>query len=376
MKNQSTTISRWQQFCLGFLCLLSPIIRLLPGQTALLSGSFGWLSTILSAVPLLLLFLLIRRFLKNALPNEGFAELFIRALGKWPGKIIIMLFTFWLIFYTAFSLRSGADRYISSAYQNSPPAFFVIILLLLALLAVMGSFRAFSRTAEVFFPLLVVVIVLVVFLAYQDIDFACLHPFLLSQTPQVLKGIPPIASVMGVAAYFGFLEGRAREKDKRTKTMFLFMIIMLLVIIALCVTTVGTLGAETAAKYHFPFFGMVRNISFFNLLDRLDALIIALWVITDFALISTLLFIIVNNLRVCFGYLPDSAEKAKIYDLKNGRWLIWAVGLIIGVLALIFVPNSFDLINLSKNLVPIVNLFFSFGLLPLTIIICLLLRRV
>lgn len=66
--------------------------------------------------------------------------------------------------------------------------------------------------------------------------------------------------------------------------------------LALFVTTVGTFGAELAQNLHYPFFAMIRGIRIFDLLDRVEALVVAQWVITDFILVSMLL-------QICSGTL-------------------------------------------------------------------------
>lgn len=374
--NERHSISRWQQVCVGFLCILSPIIRLLPRQTALLSGPYAWLAALLAAIPVVLLFMLIRRFFKYALPGEGFAELFLRAVGAPIGRCVLAVFTIWLLLYGAFTLRSAADRYISSAYPNSSPTIFVIVLLLLALIAALGKFRAFSRTAEVFFPLLFIVLIVIFLMAIPDVDTAFLPPFTISQTPQVLRGVPPVSLILSLSAYFGFLEGRVRERKRHLGAMLIFLIMSIAVVVMLCVTTVGAFGAASTSKESFPFFILIKNLSAFGVIYRLEALILALWVVSDFVLITTTIFILVNNLRVLFGYLPNTGEDGKFFEFKNGRWLIWLVGAALPVLALTIARDSFSLSAISNVVVPLVNLCLIYGILPLVILVGIIRRRV
>ncbi len=375
MGKEDSTLSRYQLLCLGFLSLLSPIIRLLPGQAAEFSGSYAWVAGILAIIPVSLLFFLIGKYLNKALPKEGFGELFLRSLGKPAGKSVLLLLTLWLILYAAFALRSGADRYITATYENSSPAIFICIMLALALYAALGKFLTLARSAAAFLPLLVLVLGTVFVLAFQDIDWEFLPPPSVSDIPSILKGVPTIATVLGLSVYIGFLEGRVREKEKRSKTISIFLLLMVIVVVLLCLLTVGVFGAKLTAKLHYPFFTMVRNLSLFNIVERLEALVLAQWVITDFMLISTLMFIIVNNFGIIFGFSKIYSCGQKRLTFKNGRWCIWVSALVILVLALTIAPTSPILQKLSVLIVPAVNLVFVFGLLPLTIIVGLLRKR-
>lgn len=376
MQDEKITISRFQLLCLGFISLLSPIIRLLPQHAVELSGSAAWFSALLTLVPVGLLFLVLNKFFKNARPNEGYAELFIRVLGKGFGKAVIIIYSLWLMFYTAFGLCSSADRYVTAAYQHTSAAIFIIIMLLLALIPTLGRFKILCRTTESFFPLLVLVLLLVFGFAFQDVDLNFLPPPTVKELPKILSSIPTIANILSLAVYVGFLEGRIREKEKRMKTIFTWLLLMVITVILLCVTTVGSLGADITSKLCYPFFVMIRNISVFNFIERLESIVLALWVITDFAFISVLLFIVDNNLRIVFSYPATSAEGAKFLDFKNGRYLIWINAAIVLVIALLLSPNSFFIATLSKKIVPIINLIFTFGLLPLIVIIGMIRKRI
>ncbi len=368
MKHENT-ISRWQQLCLGILCMLSPIIRILPREVTERAGSYAWLSVLLSTVPLFILFLIVSRFLKKAQDNEGFGELIIKSLGSFVGKAVIAAFTLWLIFYLAFTVRSAADRYISSAYPFSSENIFVAVLLILTTFAALSRLRSFSRTAEVFLPILLFIFIFILVVAMFDINTAFLPPFILEQTPQVLSGVPFVAEVLALSVFLGFLEGRIRQKEKRTKTALVFMAIIISIVLLLCVITIGVFGPKLISETSFPFFSMVSSLSFFNIVERIEALILALWVIIDFTLTTTLLFIIINNLRLIFKLNPESCENRKLFDFTDGRWIIWVVVVAEYVLGIFMTRNSDGLSYISNVIAPIGNGIVCFGLLPLVVFV-------
>ena len=70
--------TRRQLKALGFVALLSPATRLLPGTAARLGAHAGWLGTILAPPLCALAAPLISRALKNKPPGEGLGELLLR----------------------------------------------------------------------------------------------------------------------------------------------------------------------------------------------------------------------------------------------------------------------------------------------------------
>ena len=376
MQNEKALLSRYQLLCLGFISLLSPIIRLLPQQSVIYASSAAWLSSLLSIVPIALLLCLSAWFLKNGEPNEGFAELFVKSLGRPLGKFILLTFSAWLIIYTAFSLRSQADRYIAAAYQFASPPVFIVIMLILALIAALGHFKALARTAQVFMPLLTLIIILVFILSIRGMDTNFLQPVLSSDMRGVALGLIPIVNVLSVFVYFGFLEGLVGEKEGRSKTAFTWLAMMIIVVTLLCLTIVGTFGAELTTRLSYPFFAMIRNIRVFDFLERFESIILALWVVSDFVFISILFFIIANNIRLCIGFPPSSDEKSRFFDFKNGRWIIWVCALVILSASLSMAPDADIFLRISTTIVPTINLGFTFLLIPLIVFIGKLRRKV
>ena len=369
MTFRTNVITRWQQICVCFLCMLSTVIRLLPRQAALTSGPYSWIAALLSFIPLALIYALSNRAFKNAGEEDGFAQLFIRSLGGKLGKALVIVFTLWLIFYLSVMLKNTADKYISSSYQGASPVFFIVIILALSSVAILGSFASLSKTAEAFFPLLALVMVSVLAIGIKDIDTHNLPPLPPAHITKMLSGIPTLAASQSVALYLGFLEGRVVHKEKRNISNFVFLIMMCVTVCLLCLTTIGIFGSELTGALSFPFFVLVRNLSLFNVLDRVESAIIGLWVVSDFILISTFMFIVVSNIRICAGLDQKSHEKTGSFSLKDSRWIIWIVIAVVLALSLTLFPNSFELANFLNITAPIVNASLIFGLLPLILII-------
>lgn len=120
------------------------------------------------------------------------------------------------------------------------------------------------------------------------------------------------------------------------------------------VAILGILGTELSKTVQYPFFVMIRNISFFQLIERIEPMIIVLWIITDYVFVSMLL---------------SSAGEA----LKNisGERKVKILICSLTALATSFMisDDAFEFTKISKEIIPTVNLIYTAGLIPLVYII-------
>lgn len=368
MDKDPNLLSRRQILAIVFFGVLSPMIRQIPSQPVKIAGAAAWLTSLVALVPVGLLCLTVNALMKNRLEGEGMGHMFIRALGKVAGRAVLAGFALWQVFYTGFLLFSSANRFISTVYPNSSPYIFIILMLVLCLFATLGRLKVLGRTSEVFLPLLVITFTLVFIFALPDVNIKYLLPVSHLDTVNILKGSAPVANVLSLIAILNFLEGYVKDTGPVTKGSMKILLLLVVISTLLCVTAVGIFGSVAVAEMKFPFFIMIRGVSILNVIEHIEAAVIALWVISDFVSTSVTLFIATYNLRLVFGYNVSPKEPRN--SLKNGRWLIWLSGIAAGVTAMMLIaPTSFQLMHLSNTIVPTVNLFMIYAGLPIILLI-------
>lgn len=362
-------LSRYEMVCMGFLCILSPIVRTMPRQQVLNAWDSAWICPLLAGIPFILLLLLTESCFRRADPCDGFTELFIKGLGKTAGTIVAFFFVVWFLFYTAFALRVGADRYVATAYKLSNPLFFTVVILFLASLPVFDSLRSLARTSLIFFPILFVILTVIFSFAGADVKKECIAPLSSADWPAVFRTIPPVTNVIGLSVYYGFLEGRIENKKGRLLAAGIWLLLAVAVIFLICYISLGVFSAQEVTRQNYTFFFMVQSLPRLNSIVRVEPVIIALWVASDFVFISSLLFIINTILRRCFGYSQAETDSTKTTDLKNGRFIIWLIILVVLTLTFFIPKDSNKVNNISMIIIPYLNLLFVFGILPISLAI-------
>ena len=154
-------LTRRQYYALCTMVLLSPLLHLVPRKTTAEAGCGGWLCALAALVPLLLFAWILEGILHRGRPGEGIGEITLRALGPVAGRVLLGVYALWFLLYSAFALRIGAERFIEAVFPLSRPWPFVVTILTMAVCGALGSTKALFRASEIFLPLLMLVLVLV-----------------------------------------------------------------------------------------------------------------------------------------------------------------------------------------------------------------------
>lgn len=363
------SFNRNQLLALGTVALLSPALRLLPSRPAELAGRAAWLTPAVAAPLLLAYAYLLSRLMACRKGREGLAELSVRALGSGVGKGALLLFAGWFTLYAGFILRSGADRLITTIYPQSGPAVFTVVMGLISLLAALGSARSLVRVAKMVLPILIGALLLILLSGIISADWLNLLPITYHDALPTLLGSLSVVDVISVMLYtmcFLCCMTAAQEGDFKAHARWLGWICLLLA--GLSVAVVGDFGPELTARLTRPFFSLVRNIVLFNSLERVEALVVMLWVFPDFLLVAMLLYSAQLCLRRLLGHDPEYRGES-IKDFSRGRWLIWLCGALAIAAGLLIGPNTESLSFWSGVLIPIINIAVAFVAVPVIFIV-------
>ena len=359
---------RRQLLALVFVFSLAPIIRLVPGRCTELAEAASWLSPLI-AVPFVILFIMyMSAFLRHRRENEGLGEMIVRAVGQTPGRAVLLFSGLYFAAYSGFILRSGADRFVSTVYPASSPWPFVFVMLFIGLVAALGSVRALVRSAKIFAPILAIVLVLSCAFglsSVERINFLPTKEILLSDLSY--SALPVFDVFAAALSYTAFIEGPCPRKPGRTRDYLPRILLISLLIMALNAAIVGNYGAALTLKLSHPFFTMVRDITVFRTVERLEAFVVALWVLPDFVVTSLMLLISSRALQLAFGFKPMEAERMR--DMKNGRWLIPVCAVIAAAVACVLPTDEVKMALFSEKIVPAANLLLTAGVYPLCFVI-------
>lgn len=352
-KGNRQVLSNKQLRAVIFLSVLSPVIRIFPGKCAELAGKGAWLSPLFAAPLLFPLTLLINKMMGIGDKEETLTDIIKNAVGKTCGRIFMGALALWLLFYIGIVVRASTERLISTIFQTGTPMPFSIVIIAAALVLALGQLKSLGRMAEIFLVMIGTVLTVTLAAGIKDSGVNNLLPVTTYDVSDILRGCLPVINVASVGVYIMFLDFTVKGKRN---TGYKELTWILISITALTAVTMGVMSAEFMVKLQYPYFVMVREITILGIIERIEAVVIVLWVVTDLIYMAVILKVI-GRLAVC--------------AVRKGTENLFAfVSAIISIgLAYLAASTSFELTNLTHSIMPIINILITIVIIPLLIVI-------
>ena len=345
-------ISNKQLGAIIFLSVLSPIIRVFPGKSAELAGTGAWLSPLFAAPLLYLLAMLINKMMRRG-NEEGLPDIISNAIGKVCGRVFMGAVALWLLFYIGIIVRESTERLISTIFQTGAPVPFSIVIIAAALVLALGQLKSLGRMAGIFLIMISTVLVVTIAAGIKDCNINNILPVTAYDVPDILYGCLPVINVAGVGVYIMFLNFTVKGKRNTGYTELTWILIT---ITALTAVAMGVLSAGFIVKLQYPYFVMVRDITILGIIERIEAAVIVLWVVTDLIYMAVILKVI-GRLTVC------------AVGKGTENFFTSAAAVISIVLAYTAASTSFELNSLMRIIMPIINILITIVIVPLLIVI-------
>lgn len=338
---------------------LSPLLRSIPRAAVSGAGKGSWLCIVPAFFLLLGMLAVHSLFLRQLQPGTGYADLILQWLGPAAGRVILLFYGAWFLFYTGFILRSGTERLSAAVYPETAVFPFMLVIAVFCLLVTLGSLRAAGRCAVLLRTFLLLVLGLIFLFAAPNISRENLTPVPWRDAAGILTGAVPIAAIGGLAGSFPFLMGYVEPVQRPARKMIPLLLAILFISALLCIEVVGTFGPSLTESLTYPFFLMVRDISLFGVTQRIEAMVVVLCIFADLVLCFSMLRCAHECIRTVFS-LPDP-EGAPFFSLKDGRWLLWLETGLALFSGTFFTNTTFELKEWSDRVIPLAGVFWMYG---------------
>ncbi|HHX24016.1 MAG TPA: endospore germination permease [Thermoanaerobacterales bacterium] len=273
--------------------MITSIIQIglsLPREAAVYGESDGWLLVIIGGIlaflASLVLSTLIRRF-----PNDTFIEYSEKVVGKVPALILGIVLIIYFAYATSVIVQISAEVINAFMLQRTPREFVIITQMLLTVYLIRHGVEPMARIAEILFPVLIVPIFAMYFIAIPKADFTELLPIL--NTP--LKSFA-LGSLNAMFSFFGIeillMLGPYMRSPKRIYwVMFVSVGVSTLIFLFVVIVVFASIGVENTKILLWPGMTIIRSITApGRFIERLDALALALWTIASFTSLNTMYF--------------------------------------------------------------------------------------
>lgn len=326
-------ISIKQIAVLVFCGLLSPLIRMVPGETGYDAGAGGWLSPLI-ALPVYLLVLWGLTATFRRLPrSSGLAELYRLAFGKWLGGLATALTGLWMLVIAAVGLRFYAESFVSSIYTDTDIWLFLVALVAVVWWVCARGMETVCRKGQIFLAVLGITVGLMLVLGIREIHVYHIWPVWMEGWRGLVASAGPMLVVLGYSIPVLFRRGELSDVQDGYRVVSVWITVLCAAMSALGAVIIGMFGWQTAVRLQMPFFSMAKEVTMLNLVERVESVVAAVWVFSVVALTAALLL-------SAGDYLQASAKKL------SRTVLLGLAGVGVVLLAAFIQPNAFQLRNL------------------------------
>ena len=247
-------------------------------------------------------FLIIFIHINNYKPNLDLKDK-INSLFK-KSKIIIILLSITL-FCMSLCLSYNINSFIISQFLSETPIIYTMVImgLLIIFINIKGITTIF-RVSNFLFYINIILLLIAIFGNYNKIELINMLPILTNGFNRPLLG--GIYVLIFQIIYIFILLIIPKDNISNSKHMniglFITLTFAFILFLLIIIYTVGSLGINLTLKYHYPAYIVMKEVSIFGFIDKIENFIIIHWIFEMFILLSLITYFI-NKLTNIKSYI-------------------------------------------------------------------------
>ena len=278
--------------------LLEPLVV----QTAGNGAPVSFLLSSLLCLPLLFFY----SYVAKRQRGKSFVAVNQRLFGKRCGWVIAFFYTLWLLFLSAFYLGIYGERINGTLFYDTDTVVFLLLLLFAVSFAVKKGAGTLARTGSVMANIILLMLAFFSLILVRDVRLTNYLPLGGSDLLPALRGAVPGAAV---AVFFPLFFVFGEELGTRRAYLpyaLKSLAAITAITVTVCALPLGVFGKETLGKLTTPFFAVTRNVVVLDSLERLEAFVAAMLIMSDFVIVAMLSLSSARLTRDLFGAKNES----------------------------------------------------------------------
>ncbi|MFA5536441.1 MAG: endospore germination permease [Bacillota bacterium] len=334
---------------------LSLLLITLVGSTALLFAptmSIGavkqdaWISLSIIATVYALAVIWITTKLALRFERMTFGQYTKLILGNWLFRLVGVLYLAYIIIILLVIAREFGG-FLSAAFMSETPmVVFIFTLLVLAAFAAVGGLEVIARMNQFLLPLAIISLTLTFVFTLTDVDPLNLLPFFDHKPIELLEASIVPAAFRGEVFVLLWLVCCLKKPRDGFKAGAVAVIFLGVTLAIDAILVVGVMGQELATKLTFPTLVLIRYARMGMVLNRVEGLVMALWVAGVIVKSSVFLLIALITMKETFSWKRNSwylmlplilfLIPGALYIFKSDEQVVWFLEKVITGLSLVF----------------------------------------
>lgn len=337
---EKVKINSRQFAILVILYTIGTTILIAPSSMAGQAKQDAWLAAIFGLGASLLLVTMYNA-LGKLMPGLTLVEMMEKLLGRWIGKVVALSFIYLTVVTAGELLYIVGEFMVNQIMPETPLVAISILFVTIVIFGVRLGIESISRSAEIFFPVfLLLFIVLVVFVSPQ-IKFQNIEPvFEVGILPIIAAALHFISIFcMSAVVLLMIYPSSTNQPEAARRAFYKGLVIGGIVLIIIIMLSILVLGASSTARHLYPSYLLGKKINIGNFLQRIEAIMGIMWIITIYFKMTLYVYASVTGL-------------AQILKLKEKRALTLPLGMLLVVISMIVHPDVIHSYVYDKKIWP------------------------
>jgi spore germination protein KB len=343
-----------------FLMIMATVILFVPGITAEKAKQSAWMAPLLASgvgfISLWVVWKLGQRFPGKTLPQ--YSEILV---GKIFGKILAGGYVLFFLTVNVLVIREFSEFLTVTLLPETPGIVLTTAIVLVGVYSAAKGIEVIARMVQIILPLFIFTLLFMLVLAAPGMELGKLLPLMEGGVLPIVRASVAPASWYGEIVVLVMLLPMV-NKPKEVKRKGVLALLAAAVFLTLdTVVTLAVFGPNLTGNVVFPFWFLVRYIEFGNYLQRVESLIVVLWVA------GIVLKVALFSYLVCF-------TTAQVLGLKKYKPVLYPAAPVQILIATYLAGNTQDLSEILDKYWPPFGLMFEV-VLPVVLLAVAVVRR-
>ncbi|WP_366922853.1 endospore germination permease [Metallumcola ferriviriculae] len=356
-------IGNWQLFLIVLFIILPTAILSVPGVTTVLAKQDGWIAVLLATAAGTTMAVVIGMYYKY-FPQQSLVGVGEIALGRWLGKLVGIGYIWFILHANSIIIREFGEFLTTAVMPRTPLSVFNISVVILAAWAVYQGLEPIGRMAEFIFPLVMPATLVVVVLVFRDAEPMRLLPVAHQNVKGILAGSMVPASWMGEVVLVALITPYVYQQRRSILWVVAGVIVVGLFLAVITMNATMVFGFQNTRHLLFPTYSLARIISIGNIIERVESLVMAIWVAGVF-------------LKIAIWFYMLVLVTGETFALRSYKPLIIPYGFVQIALSFWLFNNFMEFISFIGTTWPVYSIgIFELGIPVIVLLIALVRRKV
>ncbi|MEK3901296.1 MULTISPECIES: GerAB/ArcD/ProY family transporter [unclassified Paenibacillus] len=332
--SKSKKLSSLQLFILTFGLTTGSSILDLPGTMAQIAREDAWIASLFCLL-INLMMVVLCLMLSRLYPGQTLFEILESVLGQWLGKAVSLIYLFYFLILTSALLGDLGSFITTEVMPETPTEAIKMIFLIVIIVSAYKGIVIVARLSELLFPWLLLLLTLLVLALIPQANWTHILPILEDGLKPVMSAGIQSAMFQEPIVLLSFLP-LMKQSGKQARALLGGTALGGLILFVLTLLSVLVLGIEQTSNSNYPVFILAKAINIGNILQRVEGMLVTIWIMTFFIKISLLFLLILQNFQA-------------VFSLKRTTYLIFPLAVLLFVFASNIYINLIYLIHMVQT---------------------------